>query len=130
MAILMLWNRLLAPLRLSSKNKAQSLGEMAVLLALTVAVIVGMQVYIKRGLQARYKAIVDASGDAFSYTGTAGKRQYEPYYNSSVFTATANSDINYSQAAGAITADITGDTTERKGWQKTGHDFDAENNWN
>ena len=45
---------------LLQKNKAQSTAEYAILIALVVAAVVGMQTYVKRGLQARtHDATVD-----------------------------------------------------------------------
>jgi Flp pilus assembly pilin Flp len=46
--------------RLFRNRKAQSTAEYAVLIALVVAAVVGMQTYVKRGVQARVK---DASDD-------------------------------------------------------------------
>ena len=103
------------------------------MLALIIAAIIGMQAYFKRGLQARYKSIVDAAGDAFTHTGEDGAitalRQYEPYYSSSVFTATAESDTNFIQAEHQITAVIK-DTSTRSGQQSVGHNFGGDDGWN
>lgn len=106
-----------------NKNKAQSLAELAVLLGLVIAALISMQVYVKRALQARYKAIVDASGDVY------GLRQYEPYYASSSITAKQTSDIRYSQASGIVTMG-TDDRAIRKGKLKTGTILGADNDWN
>lgn len=106
-----------------NKNKAQGLAELAVLLGLVMAALIGMQVYVKRGLQARYKAIVDAAGDAY------GLHQYEPYYASSSMITQQDSDIRYRQAAGTIIME-TDDTTIRQGQQKTGSRLEADNDWN
>jgi hypothetical protein len=50
--------------------------------ALTISAIVGalflISTYVKRALQARYAAVVDAAA-----TSTKGPRQYEPYHPSS-----------------------------------------------
>lgn len=99
------------------------MAELAVLLGLVAAAIIGMQAYVKRAMQARYKAIVDASGDFY------GLHQYEPYYNSSSMTAKQNSDIRYSQADGDIVIG-TSDTTRRQGKQKIGTMLGADNDWN
>ena len=55
-------------------NKAQTLAEYALLITIIVAAIAGMQIYLKRGLQAKYKSFVDGAGQM------AGIKQYEPYY--------------------------------------------------
>ena len=58
-------------------NKAQTLAEYALLITIIVAAIAGMQIYVKRGLQAKYKSFVDGTGNM------VGIKQYEPYYNQS-----------------------------------------------
>jgi len=125
------WNRPLAR-RQKTINRGQSLGELAILLALIAAVLIGMQAYLKRGLQARYKAVVDSAADAFTHTGSDGVitslRQYEPYYASSVFTATAMSDTNLIQAEHQITA-LVNDTSTRSGQQSVGHNFGGDDGW-
>lgn len=57
------------------KNNAQGVAEYSVCLALVVAALFGMQVYVKRGLQGRYKQVVDHTAKSAS-----SPRQYEPYY--------------------------------------------------
>lgn len=105
-----------------NKNKAQSLAELAVLLGLVIAALISMQVYVKRALQARYKAVVDASGDFY------GLHQYEPYYASSSITAKQTSDIRYSQAGGIVTMG-TDDTATRQGQLKTGTILGEDDGW-
>ena len=61
--------------------KAQSFSEVSILLSLVVIGLIGMQVYVKRGLQARYKSAVDAAVDmTCSASNVEFLRQYEPYY--------------------------------------------------
>jgi Flp pilus assembly pilin Flp len=55
-----------------SKKRGQSTAEYAVLIALVVAAVVGMQTYVKRGLQARMK---DAGDDYITALGAT--KQYE-----------------------------------------------------
>lgn len=102
-------------------------------MALVIAAMIGMQAYLKRGLQARYKAIVDAAGDAVTYTGKdmalTALRQYEPYYASSVFTSTADSDTNFIQTARRITAVINDASTAIR-QQSVGHKFGGDDGWN
>lgn len=64
-------------------RKSQSMAEVGVLLPLVVAAFFGMQVYLRRGLQARYKSTVDAavlSAHQAANEGETGFLQYEPYY--------------------------------------------------
>ena len=79
----------------SKRIKTQSLAEASVLLTLAVAVVLGMQVYIKRSLQARYKSSVDTAVNmASSVVGVSledSLKQYEPYYQK----MTSNSTMKY-----------------------------------
>jgi|SRR3989338_7906222 len=104
-------------------NQAQTLTEMALVFTLITGALIGMQVYLKRGLQARYKAIVDASGDVF------GLHQYEPYYASSNFTVTQDQDLENTQANGTTATGIS-DTVSRQGRQKVGHNETMDDSWN
>jgi len=67
-------------------RKGQNTAEYAILIALIIAAAVGMQTYVKRGLQGRVKDAVVHTGTAqevgganLNFTGT----QYEPYYSES-----------------------------------------------
>ena len=76
-------------------RKGQSVAEYAILLSLVIAAAVAMQVYVKRGLQARMKKGTDAfTGITQSITtGAEGETgasfsaqsQYEPYYQQSSY---------------------------------------------
>lgn len=79
------------------KSKAQSTAEYAIILAVAIGAIAAMQVYVKRGLQARAKAGTDAfteitatfqADDAEATTSGDPQfkalSQYEPYYTESV----------------------------------------------
>lgn len=68
---------------------AQSTAEYAILIAIVVGALIGMQVYVRRGLQGRIADVVDSG--ALITTVPAGTglsnldvnfsgRQYEPYY--------------------------------------------------
>ncbi len=68
------------------KTKAQIISEQAILLALVVAAITGISVYVQRGFMAAMKGAHDRSfadaKTAFYVSGSAGDfvDQYEPYY--------------------------------------------------
>jgi len=53
-------------------NKGQSTLEYAVLIAIIVGALVAMQVYIKRGLQGRWRQATDDIGEQFSPGITTG----------------------------------------------------------
>ncbi len=57
-----------------SCKKAQTLAEYAILIGIVITSLVGIEVYVKRGLQAKYKSVVDLAGES------VGIKQYEPYY--------------------------------------------------
>ncbi|MDD5477960.1 MAG: hypothetical protein PHG87_07200 [Candidatus Omnitrophica bacterium] len=68
-------------------KKGQNTAEYAILIALIIAAAVGMQTYVKRGLQGRVheavrntgQALPDVGGASLSFSGN----QYEPYYTES-----------------------------------------------
>ncbi len=75
-------------------KKGQSIAEYAVLLSLVIAAAVAMQIYVKRGIQAKIKSGTDAFTDAGAGTEITveGKTatlkalsQYEPYYQESQY---------------------------------------------
>ena len=69
-------------------KKGQSIMEYAVLVSLVIAAITGMQLYVRRGLQAKIKDASDnlpnyittQSGMAAGTVFNEGHTQYEPYY--------------------------------------------------
>ena len=68
-------------------RRGQSIAEYAILFAVVIGAYVAMQVYARRGLQARVKSATDAltgvNGTFTAGTITASfdaKSQYEPYY--------------------------------------------------
>ncbi len=68
-----------------AKQRAQVMIELVLCFALTATSIAAMTIYIRRGLQARYRAAVsrsvkDITGSIKGAGTTAGEPQYEPYY--------------------------------------------------
>jgi hypothetical protein len=63
------------------KVKGQSLTELAILVSVVTMAILAMQLYVQRGLQARYKGGIDYfAGQIQSTSGVSTAGQYEPYY--------------------------------------------------
>jgi len=88
-------------------NKGQHLAEMAILLALVAAVFIGMQFYLQRSMQGRYKAGVDfVLHDKIGLT----KLQYEPYYRESKTTETSNKILEKKLGKNYETQDTSTDT--------------------
>jgi len=69
-------------------NRAQSFVEYALFASVAVVALMGMQIYLKRGLQAKVKTFVDGTAEAVSSMAGRQKplRQYEPYYMDSEVT--------------------------------------------
>jgi len=64
-------------------KKGQNTAEYAILIALIIAAAVGMQTYVKRGLQGRIHEAVKHTGTAQDVGGATlnfSGNQYEPYY--------------------------------------------------
>lgn len=70
------------------KNKAQSLTEYTVCLVAILIALITINLYVKRGLQGRYKDVVDKTTVAALASG-----QYEPYYDDSSYTNTMGRKI-------------------------------------
>lgn len=114
-------------------NKAQSLAEYAVLVALIVAALAGIQVYLKRGLQARYKTLVDGAAIVInSTTGErTGTRQYEPYYAQSEQTTDQQQATTHTyHPGGAVKRGISTTVAVTDATETTGLDTGADDAWN
>ncbi len=113
-------------------SKAQTLAEYSILAVIIIAAVVGMQLYVKRGLQAKYKNVVDVTGNCVSnIANTAYSSQYEPYYVSSGETVTYNStiDYNYDAAAGSLTRVVNEATVRNAATVNYGFDLSADDDW-
>ena len=102
-------------------NKAQSTAEYVIVLGLIVAAVVAMQSYIKRGFQGRIKDAVDYKGQLTTENVvTFSTNQYEPYYLSSTFESTRNSeDTENLQQAGSVNRTVN-ESSKRTGNQVIG----------
>lgn len=73
----------------------QSTAEYAIVIAIVLAAVIGMQTFVKRGLQARYKVASDSlvkvqgAGDLVNFTS---QEQYEPYYAQTTGMVTVRDD--------------------------------------
>ncbi|MBU4251670.1 MAG: hypothetical protein KKC39_01980 [Candidatus Omnitrophica bacterium] len=92
------------------------MAEYSICLALVLAALLGMQLYVKRGLQGRYRELVDHAAKQ-----AASPKQYEPYYVQDEFTVKqskiVNEDVKYE---GLTTRDSLEDSTVVKGTAKRG----------
>jgi Flp pilus assembly pilin Flp len=119
-------------IKLRRKSKAQTTAEYAILLGLVIAAVVAMQVYVKRGIQAR---IHDASKVLVNRTATAGiggadEFQYEPYYLNSQYTVNRDTDtLATLEPTGNYSANEFSETTRAgQGYTKYGFDVNADAN--
>lgn len=111
------------------EKSGQNLTELSILVVV-LALGIGMQLYVQRGLQARYKEGVDylnksikakAADPAnlnnefenFDFAHTPS--QYEPYYRTSSFTTSTNSDTS-----GGFPDSSIDETTHASGWEREG----------
>ena len=103
-------------------NKAQSTAEYVIVLGLIVAAVVAMQSYIKRGFQGRIKDAVDYKdqGGQSANVVVVNTTQYEPYYLSSTFDSTRNSQDNeHLYQEGAVNREVN-ESSNRIGNQTIG----------
>jgi uncharacterized protein (UPF0333 family) len=109
------------------RKRGQSTAEYAILIGLVIAAAVGMQLYVKRGLQARTKGGMEyffnvTSGNAdVNLTAVNYTRQYEPYYQNSAYDVAQTS--NQQMKMGKITNVLSNYTTIRAlgGYQSQGN---------
>ena len=112
-------------LRLLRNKKAQNTAEYAIMIVVVIAVFSGMQLYLRRALQARYKGGIDnVPGQVSTETPTGlfgTQTQYDPYYQakgSSAFSTTTTEGIEKATIAqtGGV-RNLTNATTTRTGNQ-------------
>lgn len=83
---------------LGNRKEGQSTVEYALIVGVIVAALVGMQTYVKRGLQARYhdgmKFLANEVTTGTGSTLLGATSQYEPYYQESSYIATQDRKEN------------------------------------
>ena len=98
------------------------MSEFALILAVAVGVISTMQIYVQRGLQARYKQGVnyafsrieaEAALKGVDNLANIETQQYEPYYRESFSSVQSNSDDTT-----GFPNSTTNQTTTRSGWER------------
>jgi len=106
---------------LRRKNLGQSTAEYAIVIGLVLAAATAMQIYVKRGIQAKIKGVVDYQPDTMFTTG-----QYEPDYSASVMDTTRKAKENVlTNEQGEVVREIqasdgaAGEVTKRWGTQTT-----------
>ena len=103
--------------RLRQGSGGQVLLEYAIIAVLVVSAIIGIQLYLQRALQGRYKGATDyALGIISTAQGLYSPLQYDPYYHISDFTTQRDSEIKSSYfPGGSSTTEIRRDDQSRTG---------------
>lgn len=129
-------------LRLLRSKKAQNTAEYAILIALVIGVFSAMQIYVRRGLQARIKGGSDTlpysvlgqasttDGVGMDILGDRNMTQYEPYYISlGAYDMTSRTQEGrergiHDEAGGK--RELTDQTSQRTGSQEIRGHVDAD----
>lgn len=103
-------------------NRAQQVSEYAVLIAVVLAAVIGMEVYVRRGLQARYYgAVLSATKELQSIKQRQGiyvPVQYEPYYLDSITEVKQTSNKQMSYVPNLNTSTNSQSVLDSKGTQR------------
>ncbi len=117
-------------------GQGQSVVEYAVLFSVVAAVVIGMQLYVKRGLQAKMKHASNFLSEQVGDGGALGDSkqqllQYEPYYTAdgSIATTTKNTRTEEMTTGGLVKAGVN-DLTTRSGNTAQDTKLDADDHWN
>lgn len=108
--------RLIAPHK-KAWLRGQVLLEYAIIAVLVVSAIIGIQLYLQRALQGRYKGATDYALGVISVAqGLYAPLQYDPYYHTSDFTTQRDSEMESSYfPGGSSTTEIRRDEQSRTG---------------
>lgn len=123
-------------------QRGQSTAEYAIVVSVVIAAVVGMQLYTKRGMQAKVKDVSDsfaatndlADPDTALLAGES-RAQYEPYYTAATEDAQGIEVAQSSNATemravnGRVDKTNINQNTARTGRQVQGADQAAEGHW-
>jgi hypothetical protein len=113
-------------------KQGQSLTEYAILFSVVAAAYLGMQLYFKRGVQAKIKGVSDHFAQTASDT-TGALNQYEPYYTAeSSYDVTQRRDADVEVKEGfTVAKEGIAEHTDRAvgGHETQGTDLGADNHW-
>ncbi|MBI2495487.1 MAG: hypothetical protein HYY90_05020 [Candidatus Omnitrophica bacterium] len=106
--------------------EGQHLAEYAVVIGLVVAALMAMQLYVKRGLQARYRTLADGAMRTID-----APSQYEPYYASSSSTTSQETSLisSYSPGGSMTRNEWSSTTTDPQAQQIVGVELSADDAW-
>lgn len=103
----------------------QATVEHGLFLGIVIGALIALQVFVTRGLNARYKSLVDGTTTALGSSG-----QYEPYYANSESTVANYSAVTteYKPGGEVVRRDRSRQMTE-SGWQRSQQDLKADDGW-
>ena len=107
-------------LRWLNAKRGQNTAEYAILIGVIVAAAIAMQIYIRRGMQARIKDAVDftRTADDDAGNGLFNQSQYEPYYLNTTFATTQSVTKSQElQVGGGVVVNAISEGTQRSGNQ-------------
>lgn len=107
-----------------NSRKGQNTAEYAILIGVIVAAAIAMQIYIRRGMQARVKDAVDftRTADDDAGNGLFTQSQYEPYYmNTSLDTIQQGQTSEQLEVGGGSIRNAISEATQRTGNQTYGN---------
>ena len=107
-----------------NSRKGQNTAEYAILIGVVVAAAIAMQIYIRRGMQARVKDAVDFTRTADDDAGgnLFQQSQYEPYYMNTNFDTTQQGQTSEQlEVGGGLIRNSISEATQRTGNQVYGN---------
>ena len=117
-------------------RRGSATGELAVLISVVLAAAIGMQVVVKRALQARSHDAADYLSNIGGDPANAGfvlnkTSQYEPYTGNQAYGVDTNRGTRMTFKTGITNRITTADTTTRTGFSSSGTaaDLNADNAW-
>jgi Flp pilus assembly pilin Flp len=115
-------------MRLINHKKGQSTAEYAILISLVVAVLVGVQIYVKRGIQGRFKDATDdyvsqlTTNKDWAFTGAATAPTVESQWEFDKYSAqrtratlAGTETTEVTDEGGKVTRDITEKSASKAG---------------
>ena len=113
-------------------RRGQSTAEYAIVISIVIAAAIGIQLYVKRGMQAKYKQVSDFYSSVTDANNTISTlAQYEPYYGeSNMHVNQQTSSFDQMFAGGQMKRTNINETTTRNGVTKQGTTITSGSGWN
>ncbi|MFC1631565.1 hypothetical protein ACFL2I_03320 [Candidatus Omnitrophota bacterium] len=100
------------PNSLIISSQGQVILSYVLIIAVIVAAMVSIQLYIQRGLQGRYKSATDYALNAIGAAqGLDNPAQYDPYYERTIYDTRRDSQVTLDYLDGQSTTTIESDST-------------------